>query len=132
MERIPTAAPVAAIVLAAGLGTRMKSALPKALHAVGGRPVIGHIAHELGRLGVAKAVLVVGPGMEGVLAAARAAAPDVAFEAAIQTDRIAARAGVQIGPQGGIHGRRVKRHGGTRPDAPPACATAAMPSRTPG
>ena len=88
MERIPTAAPVAAIVLAAGLGTRMKSALPKALHAVGGRPVIGHIAHELGRLGVAKAVLVVGPGMEGVLAAARAAAPDVAFDAAIQTDRL--------------------------------------------
>ncbi|MFM7347637.1 MAG: bifunctional UDP-N-acetylglucosamine diphosphorylase/glucosamine-1-phosphate N-acetyltransferase GlmU [Tagaea sp.] len=80
--------PTAAIVLAAGLGTRMKSARPKAMHAVGGRPVIGHIARELGRLGVAKAVLVIGPGMDEILAAAKEAAPEIEFVAAIQTDRL--------------------------------------------
>jgi bifunctional UDP-N-acetylglucosamine pyrophosphorylase/glucosamine-1-phosphate N-acetyltransferase len=83
-----TQIPVAAIVLAAGLGTRMKSARPKALHEVGGRPVIGHIAHELARLGVAKAVLVIGPGMEVLIDAAKKAAPGVEFVAAIQTDRL--------------------------------------------
>lgn len=79
---------IAAIVLAAGLGTRMKSARPKALHHVGGRPVIGHIAAELARLGVAKAVLVIGPGMDALVDAARAAAPGVEFVAAIQSDRL--------------------------------------------
>lgn len=83
-----TKKPLAAIVLAAGLGTRMKSARPKAMHEIGGRPVIGHIARELGRLGAAKAVLVIGPGMDEVLAAAKAAAPGVEFVAAIQTDRL--------------------------------------------
>jgi hypothetical protein len=66
-----TKTPIAAIVLAAGLGTRMKSARPKAMHEVGGRPVIGHIAAELARLGVAKAVLVIGPGMDALVAAAQ-------------------------------------------------------------
>jgi bifunctional UDP-N-acetylglucosamine pyrophosphorylase/glucosamine-1-phosphate N-acetyltransferase len=41
-----THAPLAVIVLAAGQGTRMKSALPKVLHPIGGRPLVGHvIAH---------------------------------------------------------------------------------------
>jgi bifunctional UDP-N-acetylglucosamine pyrophosphorylase / glucosamine-1-phosphate N-acetyltransferase len=83
-----TKTPIAAIVLAAGLGTRMKSARPKAMHEIGGRPVIGHIAAELARLGVAKAVLVIGPGMEALVAAAQKAAPNVEFVAAIQTDRL--------------------------------------------
>ena len=33
----------AAIVLAAGAGTRMKSALPKVLHKVAGLPLLGHV-----------------------------------------------------------------------------------------
>ncbi|GAA0294058.1 bifunctional UDP-N-acetylglucosamine diphosphorylase/glucosamine-1-phosphate N-acetyltransferase GlmU [Kineococcus aurantiacus] len=36
------AAPVAVVVLAAGEGTRMKSATPKVLHPLGGRPLVGH------------------------------------------------------------------------------------------
>jgi bifunctional UDP-N-acetylglucosamine pyrophosphorylase/glucosamine-1-phosphate N-acetyltransferase len=79
---------IAAIVLAAGLGTRMKSARPKALLEVAGRPVIGHIAAELSKLGVAKAVLVVGPGMDDVLEAARTAAPGLDIVTAIQTERL--------------------------------------------
>jgi UDP-N-acetylglucosamine pyrophosphorylase (EC 2.7.7.23)/glucosamine-1-phosphate N-acetyltransferase (EC 2.3.1.157) len=36
-------ASLAVIVLAAGQGTRMKSALPKVLHPIGGRPLVGHV-----------------------------------------------------------------------------------------
>nr|WP_084468340.1 bifunctional UDP-N-acetylglucosamine diphosphorylase/glucosamine-1-phosphate N-acetyltransferase GlmU [Promicromonospora sukumoe] len=37
-----TPQPAAVIVLAAGQGTRMKSALPKILHPLGGKPMVGH------------------------------------------------------------------------------------------
>ncbi len=37
-----TSRPAAVIVLAAGEGTRMKSAIPKVLHAIGGRTLLGH------------------------------------------------------------------------------------------
>ena len=42
---------LAIVVLAAGQGTRMKSATPKLLHPLGGMPIVGHVlatAHELG------------------------------------------------------------------------------------
>ncbi|MBN8883084.1 MAG: NTP transferase domain-containing protein, partial [Salana multivorans] len=35
--------PAAVIVLAAGEGTRMRSATPKVLHAIGGRTLLGHV-----------------------------------------------------------------------------------------
>lgn len=79
---------IAAIVLAAGLGTRMKSARPKALLEVGGRPVIGHIAAELAKLGVSKVALVLGAGMDDVLDAARAAAPGLDIVSVLQVDRL--------------------------------------------
>ncbi|WP_438352455.1 bifunctional UDP-N-acetylglucosamine diphosphorylase/glucosamine-1-phosphate N-acetyltransferase GlmU [Microbacterium sp. CJ88] len=34
---------LAVVVLAAGQGTRMKSSLPKVLHPIGGRPLVGHV-----------------------------------------------------------------------------------------
>ncbi len=37
----------AAIVLAAGLGTRMRSRLPKVLHPLAGRPMVGHLMETL-------------------------------------------------------------------------------------
>ncbi len=37
--------PVAVLVLAAGGGTRMKSATPKVLHTIGGRTLLGHVLH---------------------------------------------------------------------------------------
>ena len=59
----------AAIVLAAGKGTRMKSELPKVLHPIAGRPMIGHVLASLAPLDPASVVVVVAPGMEAVSAA---------------------------------------------------------------
>jgi bifunctional UDP-N-acetylglucosamine pyrophosphorylase / glucosamine-1-phosphate N-acetyltransferase len=50
----------AAIVLAAGQGTRMKSALPKVLHPLSGRPLVSYILEACRRAGVHRPVLVVG------------------------------------------------------------------------
>ncbi len=56
----------AAIVLAAGLGTRMKSDLPKVLHPVAGRPMLGHVLDGLAELGAVRSVVVVAPGAPGI------------------------------------------------------------------
>jgi len=58
-----------AIVLAAGKGTRMKSARAKVLHPVGGRPMLFYLLDTLDALGVARRVLVVGAEREQVAAA---------------------------------------------------------------
>jgi bifunctional UDP-N-acetylglucosamine pyrophosphorylase/glucosamine-1-phosphate N-acetyltransferase len=57
---------VAAIVLAAGKGTRMKSTLPKVLHRIAGRSMVGHVLDNLAELKVAKTAVVIAPGMEAV------------------------------------------------------------------
>jgi bifunctional UDP-N-acetylglucosamine pyrophosphorylase/glucosamine-1-phosphate N-acetyltransferase len=54
------ARPVAAIVLAAGKGTRMKSDLHKVLHPIAGRPMLAHLLDSVDQLGPAKTVVVVG------------------------------------------------------------------------
>ncbi|MDN3496039.1 bifunctional UDP-N-acetylglucosamine diphosphorylase/glucosamine-1-phosphate N-acetyltransferase GlmU [Planococcus sp. APC 4015] len=50
--------PLAIVVLAAGAGTRMKSSLPKVLHPIGGRSLVGHVIHTARAL-APDAVLVV-------------------------------------------------------------------------
>jgi len=65
---VPTR-PTAAIVLAAGEGTRMKSKLPKVMHAVAGRPLVQHALFTLAGEGLSPLVVVVGPGMDAVAAA---------------------------------------------------------------
>jgi bifunctional UDP-N-acetylglucosamine pyrophosphorylase/glucosamine-1-phosphate N-acetyltransferase len=52
----------AAIILAAGLGTRMKSRHPKALHPIAGRPMLAHLIAACDGL-FDRIVVVVGPGM---------------------------------------------------------------------
>jgi bifunctional UDP-N-acetylglucosamine pyrophosphorylase/glucosamine-1-phosphate N-acetyltransferase len=42
--------PLAVVVLAAGAGTRMKSALPKVLHPVAGKPMLAHVLAAVARL----------------------------------------------------------------------------------
>ncbi len=76
-----------AVVLAAGLGTRMKSARPKVLHEIGGRPLIGHVVATLAAMRPSRIVLVIGPEMDEVTAAAHAAAADVPITAVVQHER---------------------------------------------
>lgn len=59
----------AAIILAAGKGTRMKSDLHKVLHPIAGRPMIDHLMASAAELGPAKTVVVVGSGREQLEAA---------------------------------------------------------------
>ncbi len=63
------AAPLAAVILAAGKGTRMKSNLHKVLHPVAGRPMLLHLIAEVGALSPARIVVVTGAGREQVEAA---------------------------------------------------------------
>ena len=60
-----------AVLLAAGLGTRMKSALPKALHPIAGRPMLAHLIASCAAA-FNQVVVVVGPDMEAL---AKVAAP---------------------------------------------------------
>jgi bifunctional UDP-N-acetylglucosamine pyrophosphorylase/glucosamine-1-phosphate N-acetyltransferase len=72
----------AAVILAAGLGTRMKSALPKVLHSVGGQPMVRHVIAAVEPLGLARTAVVVGPDMDAV---ADAVAP---HPVAVQRERL--------------------------------------------
>jgi bifunctional UDP-N-acetylglucosamine pyrophosphorylase/glucosamine-1-phosphate N-acetyltransferase len=60
------AAPVAAIVLAAGKGTRMMSSKHKVLHEIAGKPMIEHLLDEVDRVGADRTVVIVGEGREQV------------------------------------------------------------------
>ena len=63
---------VAAIILAAGEGTRLNSARPKVLHEVAGQAMIRHVIEALRPLDPAETVVVLGRDMDAV---ARAVAP---------------------------------------------------------
>jgi bifunctional UDP-N-acetylglucosamine pyrophosphorylase/glucosamine-1-phosphate N-acetyltransferase len=64
-----------AVVLAAGEGTRMRSARPKVLHDVAGRSMLGHVLSALADAAIARIALVVGPGRDDVAALAPGARP---------------------------------------------------------
>lgn len=63
-------AQTAVVVLAAGKGTRMKSARSKVLHAVAGRSLLGHVLDTATAIEPDRIVVVVGPEMADVEAAA--------------------------------------------------------------
>ena len=67
--------PVDVVVMAAGMGTRMKSRLPKVLHRLAGRPLIGHVADTAVGLGARSLVVVTGHGADEVEAGLRQIAP---------------------------------------------------------
>ncbi len=70
----------AAIILAAGLGSRMRSDRPKVLHLVAGRTMIAHVAAALDDLGCERVIAVIGP-------EAPAAAFPPSCQTIVQTDR---------------------------------------------
>ncbi|HEX8373714.1 MAG TPA: bifunctional UDP-N-acetylglucosamine diphosphorylase/glucosamine-1-phosphate N-acetyltransferase GlmU [Geminicoccaceae bacterium] len=58
-------------VLAAGKGTRMRNHLPKVLHPLAGRTLIGHVLEAARELGAIRTVVVLAPGMDEVAAEVR-------------------------------------------------------------
>lgn len=56
----------AAVVLAAGKGTRMRSPRPKVLHEAAGRPLVAWVVEAAREAGCERVVVVVGPGHEEV------------------------------------------------------------------
>ncbi len=74
------------IVLAAGEGTRMKSALPKVLHEIAGRPIVQHVLAGATAAGADRFAVVVGPGREDVAKAALVQAPGASVF--VQSERL--------------------------------------------
>ncbi len=74
----------AAIILAAGQGTRMKSAKAKVMHAVAGRPILGHVIAAVRAAGVSRVVVVTAPGADDV----RAYAAGEGAESVIQNEQL--------------------------------------------
>jgi len=58
----------AAVILAAGQGTRMKSAVPKVMHAVAGLPMLGHLIAAVRAAGIERIVVVSAPPMNDMRA----------------------------------------------------------------
>jgi len=71
----------AAIVLAAGMGTRMKSDLPKVLHRVANRPMVSHLLDALSAISSERTVVVVAPGMTSLVEAVAPAETAIQAEA---------------------------------------------------
>ena len=70
--------PLNVLVMAAGLGTRMKSNRAKVLHELGGRPLIAHVARTAASLKPQKIIVVVGYQAEEVETATRAEVGELA------------------------------------------------------
>lgn len=59
-EPLPKSSALAAIILAAGDGTRMLSRIPKVVHSLYGKPLIGHVLDAVRGVGIGRIVVVVG------------------------------------------------------------------------
>lgn len=91
------ASPVAVVVLAAGAGTRMKSATQKTLHAIGGRTLLSHSLHAADTVSPERIVAVVGHGREQVGPATEAIAGELQapVELAVQEEQLGTGHAVQ-------------------------------------
>jgi len=90
-RRLMIDTPLAAIILAAGRGTRMKSALHKVLHPVAGRPMLGHLTDAVAALDAQRTVIVAGAGREQV----EAFAVPLGLSVAVQTEQLGTAHAVQ-------------------------------------
>ncbi|MFD5567041.1 bifunctional UDP-N-acetylglucosamine diphosphorylase/glucosamine-1-phosphate N-acetyltransferase GlmU [Streptomyces cadmiisoli] len=87
--------PAAVVVLAAGEGTRMKSATPKVMHEICGRSLVGHVLAAAGELEPEHLVVVVGHAREKVTAHLAEVAPDV--RTAVQAEQNGTGHAVRMG-----------------------------------
>ncbi len=67
---------IACIVLAAGMGTRMRSDLPKVLHKAAGRSLVGHVVNAASELGAARIVVIVGDRADAIQRDVQSHSPD--------------------------------------------------------
>ena len=67
--------PLACVVMAGGKGTRMRSALPKVLHPIWGRPLLGWVIAAVREAGAERVVVVVPPDAAEPVAAEAGDAP---------------------------------------------------------
>lgn len=74
-----------AIILAAGEGTRMRSATPKVMHKVGGDPMLGHVIRAARAAGADRMAVVIGPNAAAVEAYVGKAAPEASVH--VQAER---------------------------------------------
>jgi bifunctional UDP-N-acetylglucosamine pyrophosphorylase/glucosamine-1-phosphate N-acetyltransferase len=74
------------VILAAGEGTRMKSALPKVLHQIAGLPMVAHVVKAAEAAGAGDQALVIGHGAEEMRKAAAKFAPKA--ETFVQEERL--------------------------------------------
>jgi bifunctional UDP-N-acetylglucosamine pyrophosphorylase/glucosamine-1-phosphate N-acetyltransferase len=71
-----TTPPLLTVILAAGKGTRMKSAVPKVLHPIAGLSMLGHSISTAAAAGSTTIAVVIGPGMDAVRAEAARLTPE--------------------------------------------------------
>jgi bifunctional UDP-N-acetylglucosamine pyrophosphorylase / glucosamine-1-phosphate N-acetyltransferase len=83
--------PLDVVVLAAGQGKRMRSALPKVLHRLGGRPLLAHVLESARALGARRTIVVHGHGAEAV----RAAFKDAQAQWVLQAEQLGTGHAVQ-------------------------------------
>ncbi len=57
---------LAVVILAAGMGSRMRSKTPKVLHKIAGLPMISHVIKTAEKIGAEKIITVIGPDMQAV------------------------------------------------------------------
>src|SRR2546426_11769628 len=95
---MPTGRPLGAVILAAGLGTRMRSARAKVLHELGGRPLVRYPLDALATLAPDRVALVVGHQADAVQGAAAGGAPAARPGGVVPAPPPARPAGARVGP----------------------------------
>ena len=100
--------PLLIVVLAAGKGTRMKSALPKVLHNIAGRSMLAHVLALARERRPAALAVVIGPGMEDVRAEALREAPTARGVRASRAQGHGGRGARSTRSAGAAQGRRAR------------------------
>ena len=89
------ATPIDVVIMAAGKGTRMKSALPKVLHRLGGRALLSHVLQRAVELSARQAVVITGHGAEVVEAALAGSPMDLPLQCVRQEPQLGTGHAVQ-------------------------------------
>jgi len=89
------ATPIDVVIMAAGKGTRMKSALPKVLHRLGGSALLSHVLQRAAELSARQAVVIIGHGADAVEAALAGSPLDLPLQCVRQEPQLGTGHAVQ-------------------------------------